>query len=46
MGSGIGLILGFLLFDNIALGLPIGVGMGVDIGAAIDGDTKKKGLTI
>ncbi len=46
MGMSIGLIFGLLLFDNIALGLSIGMLFGLVIGMAVDGDAKKKGLTI
>ncbi len=46
IGSSLGVVFGFLIFDNIALGLPIGIGIGAAIGASFDEDAKKKGLTL
>ncbi|PWU69080.1 glycine zipper family protein [Gracilibacillus dipsosauri] len=46
LGTSLGVVFGLLLFDNLALGIPIGVGLGLAIGSLLDEDAKKKGLTI
>src|SRR5699024_10644623 len=46
LGMGVGLPFGLLLFDNIALGLPIGMIFGIAIGVGMDADAMKKGKTI
>ncbi|WP_154651045.1 glycine zipper family protein [Robertmurraya massiliosenegalensis] len=37
---------GLTIFDNIALGIPIGMCLGLAIGTGLDSDAKKKGKTI
>ncbi|KGP72839.1 hypothetical protein [Pontibacillus yanchengensis] len=46
IGTGLGLVFGSLLFDQLALGLPIGFMLGIAIGAGLDEDAKKKGNVI
>ncbi|MBK6712325.1 MAG: hypothetical protein WBO48_19790 [Candidatus Promineifilaceae bacterium] len=36
MGAGLGLIMGLLLFDQIAVGLVLGVAAGLGIGSTVD----------
>lgn len=42
-GAAFGLIVGLLLFDNLALGFGIGVAMGLVFGSAMDAQKKKSG---
>jgi tetrahydromethanopterin S-methyltransferase subunit B len=45
-GMSFGVVLGLILFDNIALWLPIGFGIGIAMGAAMDADAQKKGMVL
>ncbi|AIF43000.1 hypothetical protein [Virgibacillus sp. SK37] len=45
-GPSIGLLFGMLIFDNIGLWLPIGMGIGILIGAYLDADAGKKGMVL
>ncbi|MCG1028908.1 hypothetical protein J5S49_11450 [Virgibacillus halodenitrificans] len=45
-GPSIGLLFGMLIFDNIGFWLPIGMGIGIIIGAYLDADAGKKGLVL
>lgn len=42
LGAGIGLVIGAVAFDNDSIGLAIGAGGGVAIGAALDAKAKKE----
>src|SRR5690606_1667397 len=48
LGTSLGLVFGLALFDfdNIALGLPIGLCLGIAVGTSLDADAKKKGKSI
>jgi hypothetical protein len=46
MGMSLGVVLGLLVLDNIALWLPLGFGIGITVGAAIDADAEKKGMVL
>ena len=46
LGSGVGLVLGLITFNNPGIWLPIGLCLGLAIGAALDVSAKKKGQTI
>jgi len=46
MGMSLGVVFGLLIFDNIAIWLPLGFGVGIAIGAAIDADAEKKGMVL
>lgn len=42
IGSGLGVSIGLLIFDNIGLGIPIGTGLGTSIGLVIGANMDKK----
>ena len=42
IGAALGLIVGMLLFDEIALGLVLGVAIGLGIGSIVDMQAKKE----
>ncbi|MYL32050.1 glycine zipper family protein [Pontibacillus yanchengensis] len=46
IGTGLGLVFGLLLFDQLAPGLPIGFMLGIGIGAGLDEDARKKDKVI
>jgi hypothetical protein len=46
LGMSLGIVFGITVFDNFGLGIPIGMCMGLAIGAGMDADAKKKGKTI
>ncbi|WP_230497637.1 glycine zipper family protein [Pseudoneobacillus rhizosphaerae] len=41
----IGVVFGLTIFDNIGIGIPIGMCFRLAIGARMDADAKKKGNT-
>ena len=46
MGISLGVVFGLVIFDNIGLGIPIGMSICIAIGAGLDADAKKKGMII
>lgn len=42
LGSGFGMLLGLLFFDNAGMGLALGSGMGVALGAGLESQQSKK----
>ncbi len=42
IGAGLGLIMGLLLFDQIAVGLVLGVAVGLGIGSMVDMQANKR----
>ncbi len=42
LGSGFGVPLGLIFFDNVGLGIAIGTGMGVALGAGLQSQRPKK----
>lgn len=46
LGMSLGVVFGLTVFDNLALGLPISVALGISIGVAKDSEARKKGLVI
>lgn len=43
IGAGLGLIMGLLMFDQIAVGLVLGVAAGLGIGSMVDLQAGKRG---
>ena len=46
IGSGLGLVFGMLIFDNMILGLVFGAAIGVAVGSLLDANSKKKGKVL